>query len=1003
MFKSVTISKKLQYSILVLTIAIGSIIYFSVNGLNTLTHSTCNIVKDSKKLENIGNVIASHEKFVGALEQALKQNRLCISELDPSKCGLGTWWKSFSKSPEYQNETDELKKDFDKMLIAHKKLHNIAQEYNDNYIFFDRDLKEIILQQELNHLNGVMKMSKAILNKKTIYLQTDSNKCAFGKWFFKYKKSDTFKNLDKKLQTILLKLEIPHNNLHNNFKILSNLQKNGEFEKAKNYYENSTLAYLESIQKYMTQIINIINQYDENNKPIEKRISEESVKDVKFILTTLKGYEKVLDNEVRKSEKDSEVLIEKIDLEILVMSIIIILVLIGKAVIVNGVVHSIKNFQKGINSFFDYLANPEKKVDKIDIESEDEFGQMSRSVNDSIQISMKMHGEMAQLMMAVDKNVITSETDDKGIITYVSQAFCEISGYTKEELLGKPHNIVRHPDMPKEIFKELWKTIQGDETWVGEVKNLRKDGTFYWVHTIISPKCTKGGASCGYTAIRYDISDKKVVEDLTANLEKKVENQTKDLKKQLRIVKMGERKQNEIMQALSATKNEVEAIYKHTRDSIEYASLIQGALIPLKGAMQPYFKDHFVTWTPKDTVGGDIWLFDDLRHEDECLLFFIDCTGHGVPGAFVTMIVKAVEREVISMIKADKDMDISPAWIMSYFNSTIKKLLRQEDKDSLSNAGWDGGIIYYNRRDQILKFAGAETPLFYMTIDGEFKTVKGNRYSVGYKKCDPNYQYKETIIEVEEGMKFYCTTDGYLDQNGGEKDFPFGKKRFGNIIKKHHTEPMAELQTIFQLEMMEYEGAIENNDRNDDMTVIAFEIGAKSDFVEDTIEEIVKYEGLITQNVIASCMDNIEVRISDMNLLGTISTVTIEYCQNMMNYSKNSDVGSRQIIPMGTIEVQYINNSYYDVIATNIISVDDKNKIEPKLLEIQSLDKAGIKKRYRELRKSGQNTHDKGGGIGLYEIAKASDTIEYNFEAINEDKYEFTMKSMINIKKIKGV
>jgi len=148
-------------------------------------------------------------------------------------------------------------------------------------------------------------------------------------------------------------------------------------------------------------------------------------------------------------------------------------------------------------------------------------------------------------------------------------------------------------------------------------------------------------------------------------------------------------------------------------------------------------------------------------------------------------------------------------------------------------------------------------------------------------------------------------------------------------------------------------------------------------------------------------MDNIEVRISDMNLLGTISTVTIEYCQNMMNYSKNSDVGSRQIIPMGTIEVQYINNKYYDVIATNIVSIDDKEKIEPKLLEIQSLDKSAIKKRYRELRKSGQNTHEKGGGIGLYEIAKASDSIEYSFEAINEDKYSFTMKSIVKAKEKK--
>ena len=136
-----------------------------------------------------------------------------------------------------------------------------------------------------------------------------------------------------------------------------------------------------------------------------------------------------------------------------------------------------------------------------------------------------------------------------------------------------------------------------------------------------------------------------------------------------------------------------------------------------------------------------------------------------------------------------------------------------------------------------------------------------------------------------------------------------------------------------------------------------------------------------------------------MGLMGNISTITIEYCQNMMNYSKNEDENSRQIVPAGTIEVQYINNEYYDIIATNIVAIEDKEKIEPKLIEIQGLDKAGIKKRYRELRKSGVNTHEKGGGIGMYEIAKVSDSIEYNFTAINEDKYSFTMKSFITKKK----
>ena len=685
-------------------------------------------------------------------------------------------------------------------------------------------------------------------------------------------------------------------------------------------------------------------------------------------IQTLKSDEiKQFNTKVQETSKQIQ---EKLIFQIMVASfagIIVVLVII--MLLKKFVKEPLVEFQNGLKSFFEYLENPSKKVRKIDINTSDEFGQMTRAVNKSIAVSMQIHGDMARLMRTMDKNVITSETDDQGIITLVSQAFCEISGYTKEELIGQPHNIVRHPDMPKESFENMWKTLKEKKTWEGEVKNLKKDGSFYWVYTIISPKCTKQGDNCGYNAIRYEITDKKEVEDLTANLEIKIAERTQDLEE---------------------TKKEVESIHKHIRESIEYASLIQGAVVSQANDITPYFKDSFVSWIPKDTVGGDIWLFNELRHEDECLLFFIDCTGHGVPGAFVTMIVKAIEREIVSKIIKHPEFDISPAIIMNYFNKTMKHLLKQETKDSLSNAGWDGGIIYYNRRKQILKFAGAETPLFYTTKDGEFNTVKGNRYSVGYKKCDSDYQYKETIIEVEEGMKFYCTTDGYLDQNGGEKDFPFGKKRFGNIIKENYTKPMNEQQSAFIETMAEYEAIMkDDHDRNDDMTVIAFEIGAKSDKFTHT--EILRYEGVITQNVVATSMDNIDSKITNMGMMGKISTLTIELLQNMMNYSKDTIVGSREIMPAGYLHILQTDESSYKAVSKNIISIEDKEKIEPKLLEIQSLDPAGIKKRYRELRKSGQNTHEKGGGIGFYEIAKLCTKMEYNFTAINEDKFYFEL------------
>ena len=117
-----------------------------------------------------------------------------------------------------------------------------------------------------------------------------------------------------------------------------------------------------------------------------------------------------------------------------------------------------------------------------------------------------------------------------------------------------------------------------------------------------------------------------------------------------------------------------------------------------------------------------------------------------------------------------------------------------------------------------------------------------------------------------------------------------------------------------------------------------------------------------------------------------------------MNYSKDDKIGTRDIVPAGFIEIIQTDEKEYKSISKNIISIEDKEKIEPILVEIQGLDEAGIKKRNRELRRSGENTHDMGGGIGFYEIAKLCSSIEFEFTAINEDKYYFIMKSVIKPK-----
>jgi len=123
--------------------------------------------------------------------------------------------------------------------------------------------------------------------------------------------------------------------------------------------------------------------------------------------------------------------------------------------------------------------------------------------------------ELERYVSLVDEHVITSSTDLDGNITYASDAFCHISKYSKSELLGKNHRIIRHPDMPLAIYDDMWQTITKNKIWKGEIRNLAKDGTDYWVKAIISPTFDDSGNKIGYSAIRQDITDKKKIEEIS--------------------------------------------------------------------------------------------------------------------------------------------------------------------------------------------------------------------------------------------------------------------------------------------------------------------------------------------------------------------------------------------------------------------------------------------------------------------------------------------------------
>jgi PAS domain S-box-containing protein len=124
--------------------------------------------------------------------------------------------------------------------------------------------------------------------------------------------------------------------------------------------------------------------------------------------------------------------------------------------------------------------------------------------------NMRKNNELKAQMDAINKFALVSKTDPRGIITYVNDLFCEVAGYRRDKLIGKPHNVVRHPDMQKSVFENLWKTIKAGNVWSGKIKNLAKDGSSYLVDANISPIYDENGDLKEYIGIRYLINRNKI-------------------------------------------------------------------------------------------------------------------------------------------------------------------------------------------------------------------------------------------------------------------------------------------------------------------------------------------------------------------------------------------------------------------------------------------------------------------------------------------------------------
>ncbi len=267
-------------------------------------------------------------------------------------------------------------------------------------------------------------------------------------------------------------------------------------------------------------------------------------------------------------------------------------------------------------------------------------------------------------------------------------------------------------------------------------------------------------------------------------------------------------------QLLKEQKEIIEENNEHITASIQYAKRIQEAILPNNELFEKHLSEHFVFFKPKDIVSGDFYWFERNEKTNTTLLAAVDCTGHGVPGAFMSMIGNTLLNEI-----AHKETLSSPAEILFELRAAVIEALQQSGQVD-NKEGMDISLCMINHEKRTLQFAGAYNPL-YQVREGSLIETKSDRMPIGNYHDRNEMPFTNHDIETQEGDIFYIFTDGYIDQFGGPKGKKLSSKNFKKVIEDISKHPLKNQPKYLEKGMKNWQKDL---DQIDDMLIIGFKI-----------------------------------------------------------------------------------------------------------------------------------------------------------------------------------
>jgi len=425
------------------------------------------------------------------------------------------------------------------------------------------------------------------------------------------------------------------------------------------------------------------------------------------------------------------------------------------------------------------LYNAQLDAQKIAMmETNEELQQQREELLTQTELLEQSNKQLQKLSIVASKtdNSIFITTSD-GTISWVNDAFVNNTGYSLDEFKTDFGINIKSASSYEDIDFIFQECVTSKKTVVYTSKMMTKFGYEKWFQTTLTPIIDENNDIFQIVAIDTDITKVKLAEEKIA-----IQNQ-------------------------------------EIRDSITYASRIQKAILPMEIYIDSIFESYFILNKPRDIVSGDFYWFG--YRDDKAIAAVADCTGHGIPGAFMSMLGVMSLNTLVYRAK-----DFQTNEILNLLKETIINLLHQRGKDGEARDGMDISICIFDYKNMIVQFSGANSPLYVVKNKNDdddlpvIDKIVPNKMPIGYfaGKSEPSELYN---IPVEKGDTIYLCSDGFIDQFGGEENKKFLSKNYKKLLCEINHLPMNKRKLMLENVFENWKG---DHDQVDDIMIVGIEI-----------------------------------------------------------------------------------------------------------------------------------------------------------------------------------